>query len=296
MIGRCDDLRHVATPEHNFSESKWFSFYDPDLEFWASCRIGLEPNRHSANRWVVAAFQGEVVYHELVVGQPLPDSDWPDISVARLRIRTLVPMSEYRLDFSSPSFSLGVTWQSRTPAFDYKDCVAPLPPSLAAEHYEQSGVVTGSFQYRGTRRSMQGHGHRDHSWGVRHWEGFRSWVAFMAPFGSGSFLHLEQFDEQSSGITRHGFLFHEGRIIPLKDAQIRLEFEPQSKYPSTFLICLEDVHGSRFPFSGNLSLTSPLAFGNCHVGESYGTYRDHEGNQTMGIIEYGFTTQAGLSF
>jgi hypothetical protein len=191
MIQDRDDLRHQPSQELSFSESKWFSFYDQEQDLWVSCRIGLEASRGKANRWVVIAYEGSVVYHDLALNLDLPASDWTDITINGLQFQTLKTMIDYRIRFVSDDVRLDITWNAATPVFDYKDCNVPLPPSLAAEHYEQSGRVSGSFEYQGVLHKIAGFGHRDHSWGVRRWEGFRGWVAFMAPFGTGSYLHLE---------------------------------------------------------------------------------------------------------
>jgi hypothetical protein len=289
MIQDRDDLRHQPSQELSFSESKWFSFYDQEQDLWVSCRIGLEASRGKANRWVVIAYEGSVVYHDLALNLDLPASDWTDITINGLQFQTLKTMIDYRIRFVSDDVRLDITWNAATPVFDYKDCNVPLPPSLAAEHYEQSGRVSGSFEYQGVLHKIAGFGHRDHSWGVRRWEGFRGWVAFMAPFGTGSYLHLEEFNEEASGLTRHGFLYHNGRNVLLRDADISLEIPAERQFPSTFTICIYDVEGGKHSFSGHLRLTSPIHFGRCHVGESYGIYRDEQGLETMGIIEYGFT-------
>lgn len=290
MIQDRDDLRHQPSQQLTFSESKWFSFYDRELDFWVSCRIGLEGNRGKANRWVVIAYNGSVVYHDLSVNLDLPVSDWTDITISGLQFQTLRAMSDYRMRFLSDDVRFDIVWNAETPVFDYKDCNVPLPPSLAAEHYEQSGKVSGSFEYQGVLHKISGFGHRDHSWGVRHWEGFKGWVAFMAPFNTGSYLHLEEFNDEASGVTRHGFLYYKGRNIPLRDADISLEIPTGREFPTSFAIFLYDVEGGKYSFSGDLRLTSPIHFGRCHVGESFGTYRDAQGLETVGIIEYGFTS------
>lgn len=290
MIQDRDDLRHQPSQELSFSESKWFSFYDRGGDFWVSCRIGLEANRAKANRWVVIAYEGNVLCHDLSLNLDLPVSDWTNITVNGLQFQTLRAMFDYRIRFTNADLRFDIAWNAETPVFDYKDCNVPLPPSLAAEHYEQSGKVTGSFEYHGVLHTISGFGHRDHSWGLRHWEGFRGWVAFMAPFSNNSYLHLEEFNDEASGVTRHGFLYHDGRNIPLLDADIFLEIPAGRKSPSAFTICLHDAEGHNYSFSGHLRLTSPIHFGRCQVGESYGTYRDARGQETTGIIEYGFTT------
>lgn len=289
MIQLSDDLRHAPSSEQNYSESKWFAFYDQTRDIWVSCRIGLEPNRRKANRWVVVAVNGKVIHKDLAVNLPLPASNWNDIGVGGLGIRTRKAMEQYALTFRDPGLQFDIVWQAATPVFDYKDCFEPLPPSLASAHYEQSGRVTGNLTYEGKRHEMDGAGHRDHSWGVRHWEGFRSWIAFMAPFGQGSFLHVEQFDEQSAGVTRHGFLYHQGQNIPLKDAEIKLEFREGSKFPYRFRMKMEDVQGNVIPVEGEVRVVAPLAFGRCTVGESFGTFTV-DGVTRAGLVESGFTS------
>ncbi|MBZ5540011.1 MAG: hypothetical protein LAN61_05755 [Acidobacteriia bacterium] len=291
MIRLTDDLRHPPSPEQNYSESKWFSFYDQARDIWISSRIGLEPNRRTANRWLVVANHGTVIYKDLAVNLSLPDSDWDAIEVSGFSIRTLKTMKQYALSFHNPELQFDVTWQAATPVFDYKDCFAPLPPSLASAHYEQSGQVSGNLLYEGRSYAIEGAGHRDHSWGVRDWEGFRSWIAFMAPFGGGSFLHVEQFDEQNTGLTRHGFLYHEGKNIALKDADIELDFLAGRRFPHRFLMRIEDVQGHIIPVVGEVRVIAPLAFGRCTVGESFGTFTCG-GVTTAGIIEYGFTARS----
>ena len=290
MIRDRDDLRHAPSPELNFSESKWFSFHDRNLELWVSCRIGLETNKSKANRWVVIAHRGQLVFHDLSVNLELPDSEWTDITVASLRVRTVKTMSAYQLQFSKNDVSFDIIWRAATPVFDYRDCKVPLPPSLAAEHYEQSGKVSGTFTQAGVPYAVAGIGHRDHSWGVRHWEGFRDWVAFMAPFGTDSFLHLEQFNERTTGLTRHGFVTVKGRNIPITDAAITTDVpQEECRFPTKFSITVNDMEGGIYRFTGNLRLTSPIHFGSCQVGESYGVYRDDNGRETVGIIEFGYT-------
>jgi hypothetical protein len=290
MIHDRDELRHRPSPELAFSESKWFSFYDQSLNLWVSCRMGLEANRGKANRWVVVAFEGKVVYHDLSTNLDLPPCDWTDITINALQFQTLKTMSCYKVRFENADVSFDITWNAETPVFDYADCKVPIPPSLAAEHYEQSGIVAGSFLYQGVLHAVVGYGHRDHSWGVRHWEGFRGWVAFMARFGMGSYLHLEEFNEESGGLTRHGFIYHDGRNVPIRDANIALEIPEGKEFPASFRIMIYDVNGGRYSFSGWLLLTSLIVFGRCQVGESYGIYRDAEGRETLGVIEYGFTS------
>ncbi len=288
MITDRDDLRHTPTPEKDFSESKWFSFYDGSQDFWASVRIGLEPNRSTTNRWVVLALRGEVLFRDLAVGLPLPASNWNDIEVGGLRVVTSARMRDYRLEFNHPTISLNVNWTAETPVFDYADCTDPLPPSLAAAHYEQSGRIHGRLRYQSRVIALDGWGHRDHSWGVRRWEGFRGWVAFMAPLGDGDFIHVERFDEQTSGVSVHGFLYQQGRNVPLEEADINFEFAAGGQFPSGFSLKARGVHGNLVERTGNIRLICPLRFGRCTVGESFATF-SNAGSTYPGIVEYGFT-------
>ena len=74
MIEARNDLRHRPTPEMNYSESKWFAFYDERTDFWVSSRIGLEPNAGRANRWLVVAIRK---LDRQVRRHPLRNRAWP---------------------------------------------------------------------------------------------------------------------------------------------------------------------------------------------------------------------------
>lgn len=286
MIDVRDDLRHVPSRDEDYSESKWFAFYDGAKEFWISSRIGLEPNHNRANRWVVAGLKGEVLCCELATGLDLPSADWNELQVPGLSYQTLVPMLRYSIGIDLPALQVEVNWTASTPVFDYHDCQVPLPPSLAAEHYEQSGTVTGVLQAGGKEHRLEGVGHRDHSWGVRKWEGFRSWIAFMAQLSPGLFLHLERFEDEFTGTTTHGFLSRRGENLPLSSATIELDMSNGTRFPRTFRITVP--HLGPEPVSGRVHVTCPLEFGRCVVAESYGSFR-FAGQEVLGIVEYGFT-------
>lgn len=288
MVTQEDDLKHTPTAEENYSESKWFSFYDETHDFWVSSRIGLEPNRARANRWLVVALEGNLIYHDLALNLDLPGEDWDRISVGGLQYQTIDPLARYRIRFGAENVSLDVLWEAVTPVFDYKDCSVPLPPSLAAAHYEQSGKVRGAFHLSSTTYAIDGTGHRDHSWGVRDWEGFHSWVAFMGRFGQDTYFHIEQFHERTTGITRHGFIFAEGENVPLKEAHVELGISRDGTFPRWVHLEVEDIRDHIYFIDGEITLTCPLSFGKCQVGESLGTFSSG-GETRLGIIEYGFT-------
>jgi len=142
MITAEDDLRHIPSAEENFSESKWFSFYDEANDVWVSSRIGLEPNKKKANRWLVIALEGKTIMNDLAADIELPVENWNGIAVGGLEYRTIEPMSGYGIKFNLDNISADIIWDALTPVFDYKDCYAPLPPSLAAEHYEQLSITS----------------------------------------------------------------------------------------------------------------------------------------------------------
>lgn len=287
MVTRKDDLRHCPGSEQNYSESKWFSFYDASQGFWVSSRIGLEPNRGKANRWLVVAAEGKILYRDLSLDLPLPEQDWDNISVGGLCYRTLEPMAKYRVEAQVGSLALEVVWEAAIPVFDYADCVAPLPVSLATAHYEQSGKVRGALHLPGRFDTIAGTGHRDHSWGVRHWEGFRSWIACMGHFGRDLFFHVEQFDEKTTGVTQHGFISRDGENVPLQEAQINVSVPTGTVPPHRLMMQLRDSQGNDVAIEGEITLHCPLHIGKCVVEECFGSF-SWQGAREPGIIEYGY--------
>jgi len=144
----------------------------------------------------------------------------------------------------------------------------------------------------GKRYNIEGIGHRDHSWGVRHWEGFRSWVAFMGHVGPDYFFHLEQFHEESTGLSWHGFVCRDGDNIPVKHVRMEPAYSGDLQFPGQFNVRLEDVKGGTADINGKFRIGAPLTFGNCTVMESFGSFT--VGDVTSaGVMEYGFTKESG---
>ena len=101
--------------------------------------MGLEPNKKKANRWLVAAVQGNIIINDSVGDSNCRMRTGTVLRPVGLEYGTLKPMSESRLNLIRKTYPLISTGRHLTPIFDSRDCYAPMPPSLAAEHYEQSG-------------------------------------------------------------------------------------------------------------------------------------------------------------
>jgi hypothetical protein len=99
---------------------------------------------------------------------------------------------------------------------------------------------------------------------------------------------MEQFDEQSTGLTRHGFIYRAGENIPIKKAAMEPGYSGGEQFPKQFNFRLEDVNGGTVNITGELRSGSPLTFGDCTVMESFGIFSLGDVT-TAGIIEYGFT-------
>ncbi|NOY51264.1 MAG: hypothetical protein GXO88_11985 [Chlorobi bacterium] len=57
-------------------------------------------------------------------------------------------------------------------------------------HYEQAGIISGTFQWKGIARNLSFVGIRDHSWGVRNWEDWDRHFWILGLLDDGRFFNF----------------------------------------------------------------------------------------------------------
>jgi hypothetical protein len=126
-----------------------------------------------------------------------------------------------------------------------------LTEQVAARHYEQPGSVSGVLTVGGTRLPLAGAGMRDHSWGVRDWQGVPYWRWLGLLVDPDTFVLLNTVGTGDGGETAGGCLMQDGVLEPV--VQARVDGDQRG-----FTAVATDAAGRRAELRGGAVSVAPL--------------------------------------
>jgi hypothetical protein len=262
-----DEERHAPDAEDLWNESYYCDFVQRDGSFGGWFRLGLYPNLQVAwwTAWIVrpghpglcsidyhmpvppgtglttASEQAEV---EVDLRRPLEEFR---LAVPRMAARRLArPEDAYDEGSGEPvDAALDLTWATDGVPYHYD----------LTTRYEIPCLVTGTVTIGGEILSVDGHGQRDHSWGVRDWWAF-GWCWNSMRLDDGTRVHLADI-----------------RMLP--DVPVffgYVQTPPTEVHPATALTVTEELGEHGFPISGRIEIAAapahdlgldvtPVAFG-----------------------------------
>jgi hypothetical protein len=221
-----DEARHAAVADPWWQESVALHWFDHRHGIGGMHRIGHEPGQGDG---------GQIVHHHGVF----------DAS-HRFRHNRAMPLGGQRSDawfgdatatwsvdgaarfaLSTPDVELDLRYEDLYALTDFfPRGSANLTDEFAAHHYESSSRVVGTARIGDATYDIDGFGHRDHSWGVRRWDGALSvhrWVSGVIDtdlaFGSIAWLGPEGPLVQGGYVVRDGNV----RIADAADVVVWLE-------------------------------------------------------------------------
>jgi hypothetical protein len=255
-----DEERHLPSEDPLWNESHYLDAVSHDGLVAAYARIGLYPNIGVA--WWTAMVVGpdRPVVASVTYDLPVPDMGLglygaghalhADIEVPLDRVRlhgtapAVVhdgPVDVYRGEPGTPTeLGLDLTWTTDGIPYQYD----------VTTRYEIPCLVGGTITVGDEELAVEGHGQRDHSWGVRDWWDF-GWCWFAGRLDDGTRLHGA--DIRIPGLrTALGYVQRPGEVVTI-----------------TGLDVTEDADADRLPTvarariePGDIDLTiEPVAFG-----------------------------------
>jgi len=125
----------------------------------------------------------------------------------------------------------------------------------SGRHYEQSMAVRGSVTLNGRKESFTGGGHRDHSWGLRHW-GVSPRFRWLSGQMEGMAFNAMYLTVAGSNVI-NGYVWCEGVCMPVDELRLENSFDDTGLAGRD--ISLELVSGGRhFSIKGQVFLNVPL--------------------------------------
>lgn len=295
------DTLHDFGKDLDWSESFYFSLYDKGNDILSFMRIGLKPNRKMKELFCFFMMpDGSLVGNKEQVAY-----DSPAIAAKGLTFQNLEPERRWRLLFAGnlvrASGPAGVPvnthfdllFETLNPVFNYRDCVSGekerISRSVASEHLEQFGRITGSLLMEGREYRIHGLGERDHSWGVREWNAPKMWIWLNCQFNERCALNVTKLIIDGTEIDA-GYFFDGAVNRPLVRASIATDYA-QDGSPDSLRMQLTDKDGRGYDIGAEvlkkavLPFRSPDGSSLSLLHETLGKYR--MGDMTgYGIVEY----------
>lgn len=257
-----DEQRHLPGTELLWSESYYLDFVSEDGAVAGYARIGLYPNLGvtwwttmvvGPGRPVTASVAYDLPVGEgtgLVLGEQGYDvtcSVEEPLDVMTLRgtapaVGYAEPTAVYRGEAGDPtSVGFDLSWSTDGVPYHYD----------ITTRYEVPCLVGGTVTVGDEMLAVEGHGQRDHSWGVRDWWDF-GWCWMAARLDDGTRVHAADIRIPGHPVA-FGYLQHpDGEVHPVVEVEVT-EVLGDEGLPSTGSIRIEP---------GGLELViQPLAFG-----------------------------------
>jgi hypothetical protein len=160
---------------------------------------------------------------------------------------------------------------------------------VAARHYEQPGSLAGVIEVGGTRFPLAGAGMRDHSWGVRDWQGVPWWRWFGFIADPDNFLMLNNVGTADGGHSSGGLLMRDGELSPIAACETESEQDPDLGSQRRFHARARDQLGRETELLGEAVSVAPLRQrrdGRLTLVNEGLTRLRWEGHEGLGISEY----------
>jgi predicted secreted hydrolase len=164
-----------------------------------------------------------------------------------------------------------------------------LTSGVATHHYEQPGSIAGVLEVGDERIPIAGAGMRDHSWGVRDWQGVPYWRWFGMIAGPDDFLLANNVGTADGGEIAGGHLMRDGELQPVVACTTDAEVDPDLGHLRRFTARITDAAGRETTLEGEAVSVAPLRQrrdGRLTLVNETLTRLRWEGREAIGLSEY----------
>jgi hypothetical protein len=234
--------RHRLRPDPLQRESLAYMFQLPDdgiagyLYSWV--------NGHSvagSALFLYGPAVGDTPIEFLVTGQEVPqDQGFDDFRVGGLQVRHQDDPEVAELTFTSDDVNVEYRFESTHPAYAYSCHPDGSPSFIADDRLEQSGRISGVIHLPDRDIEFDGMGHRDHSWGTRHWGIAQHWKWCETQAGPDLAVHFMELQVMGDRLVR-GYVWRDGQMGEITDLDVTYEFDQDFWHTSAVAVARDEL-------------------------------------------------------
>jgi len=202
---------------------------------------------------------------------------------------------------------LDIIWEGKGKIIDF-DHTGALPEATALEiarqpwnrdffrklkelhkvHYEQAGEVRGTLTFKGKKHALAGGGVRDHSFGIRHWEGWHRHIWFLGILEDGRYFNASVIDYDFIKNLKAGYLGKGDAVRTLAGVPSFEQLAWEPSLPKILDLYVQEKNGGeKKHLAAKMKIFFPFTMdGVYHIRQSLADFT-YDGTPGTGIAEMG---------
>jgi hypothetical protein len=237
-----DDLRHWPEPGGKSRDSLFWQLMMPDHQLGFQCYLYLTGEGVAGFNLILWGTEKKPYLLELVRGTVPREMDFDDFELAGLRVRQPADQKSAHVTFENDSVKLEYRFEGVHDPFSYRSNPDGLPDWFAQNRLEQSGWVTGFIEWEGRRVEFNRIGHRDHSWGVRHWQAPHHWKWLVAYTPDASRIVNAWIWMARGEWGVGGYVVRDGELVPIDRIEQKAKYDVDMTQRSID-VTIHDIRG-----------------------------------------------------
>jgi hypothetical protein len=236
----------LCTEDPEWNESYYFVFYDKKENIGGMSRIGFKPNKREGMTFFflflpdgsAAGYHQEIEIDKYI--NPLnvlgTSHNYKSEGIWKYKFNGNMIFvknpedlpkvrKQQKLIASAQHVELNLDFKSINETYEYSEFMTPesleIGKKAGDKHWEQIAKISGEIKIGKEKFEIyNSFGQRDHTYGVRDWTGVGNWLYYVVWFGEKLAINPAAIITNDGRISTGGFLFKEGRNIPLKSIHV----------------------------------------------------------------------------
>ena len=218
---------------------------------------GMSHNYQADGTWIYE-FNGKMVFMK-------NPEDLPKI---REQSKLTLLFKSLRKTLYRQSVKLKLTFKPINEVYEYSEFMSPesldLGKKAGDKHWEQIAIVTGEIEIGNSNHKYvikDTIGQRDHTYGIRDWTGVGNWLYYVIWFNNNLAINPAAITAEDGRLSTGGFLFKDGKNIPLKTIRILdQQFREDGILPTSSELEIVDYEGNLHNLKAKVGPIIPVPF------------------------------------